>query len=223
MSITERLADAAGQALLSPATVSSVERLSARFVRVGITVSGKGSFAPGTKVQLRPRAGTMKLRTYTPISWAAGETSVVAYSHGDGPASEFFASVAVGDPCPLMGPRKSIELASTGSRVIVVGDETSVGLACAFGPLGRSVSFLFEGSSELPSVLDGLGLGDRVLPRPELLTEARALAGDTPYDVVVTGDATLVHAVRRAVREWPNPPRRVLGKAYWAAGRSGLD
>jgi ferric-chelate reductase (NADPH) len=43
------------------------------------------------------------------------------------------------------------------------------------------------------------------------------------FDLVVTGDAGTVHNLRRDSRGWPYGPRRVIGKAYWAPGRTGLD
>jgi len=231
-SITERLADVAVAALLSQATVVRVDRLSAHFLRVGLAAPAfrRTESAPGGKLQLRPRPGNLTFRTYTPTRWDSeqGETEIVAYTHGDGPAADWFREVAVGDPCSVFGPRKSIDLATATGRVVFLGDETSIGLACALRTVNPEVTHVFEARDpvETTAVLDRLGLaGDStvVADRPALLERAARLSGDTPYDLVVTGDAATVHAVRRAVRDWSVPPRSVKGKAYWAEGRTGLD
>jgi ferric-chelate reductase (NADPH) len=65
----------------------------------------------------------------------------------------------------------------------------------------------------------------RTPQRSELLEGARQAADATAdaFDLLVTGDAGTVHNLRRDSRRWPQPPRRVTGKAYWAPGRTGLD
>ena len=72
---------------------------------------------------------------------------------------------------------------------------------------------------------DGCQVVARTPDRSELLEHARRSAEGTAdvFDLVVTGDAGTVHSLRRDSRGWPHGPRRVVGKAYWAPGRTGLD
>jgi NADPH-dependent ferric siderophore reductase len=242
--VTERLADLASGMMLTSALVSEVERLSPRFVRVGLRAAAfrTASWKPGTKLQLRPRRGTLGLRTYTPVEWDAehGATRLIAFTHGEGPAAEWFRAVQVDAPCEVFGPRGSMDLRGLSDRVVFVGDESSVGLACALrtatatatatATTAPDVRHVFEAidPAELATVLDELGLAatSTVLPRADdrtgLVAQARA-AAVAPFDLVVSGDAATVHAVRRAARSWPHRPTTTRARAYWAEGRTGLD
>ena len=237
--VTERLADLASGVFLSSAQVTDVQRLTERFVQIDLQAESfrTTSWTPGAKLQIRPRRGTMSLRTYTPVRWDTeqGGTRLVAHTHGDGPGRDWFRAVQVGDVCEFIGPRGSIDLRELSGPVLFVGDESSIGLAAALREVGRDVRYVFEAAdpAELTGALDRLGLaeGAVVLERSEdraaLIHEAAGTPG--PFDLVVTGDAATVHAVRRASREWTagpgttKGPRRTLGKAYWAKGRTGLD
>ncbi len=158
-------------------------------------------------------------------------TELIAFTHGDGPASEWFGRVAVGDVCEVLGPRRSIDLRGPAGPVVFVGDESSVALACALRTVTGDVSLVFEARdpARLADVLAGLGVTGRVTvvakahDRVELLGQAREAAAQAPSTLVVTGDAATVHAVRRDSRAWPRTPGQVKGKAYWAEGRTGLD
>jgi ferric-chelate reductase (NADPH) len=232
--VTERLADLASGVMLTSAQVSEVDQLSPRFVRVGLRAEAfrTASWRPGTKLQMRPRRGTLGLRTYTPIQWDAehGATRLIAFTHGDGPAAEWFRAARVDAPCEVFGPRGSLDLRRLADRVVFVGDESSIGLACALRTLTPDVRHVFETTdpAELDTVLDELGLAatSTVLPRADdrarLLEEARA-AAVAPFDLVVSGDAATVHALRRAARTWPHRPATTRARAYWAEGRTGLD
>jgi len=233
--LTERLADLASGVILDTAQVTEVSRLSPDFVRVELSAAAfrKATWTPGAKLQFRPRRGTMSLRTFTPVRWdlGGGVTELVGFTHGAGPAAQWFARVAVGEACEVFGPRRSIDLQDPAGPVVFVGDESSVALACALRTVTEDVSHVFEARDPtgLAAVLAGLGITERVAvvpkatDRAELLRQAREAAGPEPYSLVVTGDAATVHAVRRDSRGWPRPPRQVKGKAYWAEGRAGLD
>ncbi|WP_327000187.1 siderophore-interacting protein [Dactylosporangium sp. NBC_01737] len=233
--IAGRLADLASGAMLDTARVTGLSRLSPEFVRVGLSAEAfrKATWVPGAKLQLRPRRGSMSLRTYTPVSWDAAEgvTELIAYTHGDGPAAQWFGQVAHGQPSEVMGPRRSIDLREATGPVLFVGDESSVALACALRTVTGDASHVFEARDPagLTDVLAQLGITERVAvvakaaDRAEVLGRARDAAAEAPYTLVVTGDAATVHAVRRDTRGWQRKPRQVKGKAYWAEGRAGLD
>ncbi|WP_030487010.1 siderophore-interacting protein [Micromonospora chokoriensis] len=233
--LAERLADLASGAMLHDAHVTGCSRLSAEFVRLELSAEAfrKSTWVPGAKLQFRPRRGSMSLRTYTPISWDAdrGVTELIAYAHGNGPAAQWLRRVTEGQTAEVFGPRRSIDLRAAAGPVLFVGDETSVALACALRTVAADASYVFEARdpTQLTDVLAQLGFTERVAlvataaDRVDLLRRARDAAPETPYTLVVTGDAATVHAMRRDSREWERKPRQVKGKAYWAEGRSGLD
>jgi NADPH-dependent ferric siderophore reductase len=233
--LTERLADLASGAMLTDAHVTGCARLSPAFVRLELSAEAfrKATWVPGAKLQFRPRRGSMGLRTYTPVSWdaARGVTELIAYTHGTGPAAQWFEQVTVGRTCEVFGPRRSIDLREATGPVLFIGDESSVALACALRTVADEVAFVFEARDPagLTEVLGRLGITERVAvvakstDRADLLRRARHDARPAPYALVVTGDAATVHAVRRDSREWERKPRQIKGKAYWAEGRTGLD
>ena len=235
--LTETLADLASNALLRTTRVTQVNHLSPEFVQVELQADAfrAGAWAPGTKLQMRPRRGTLLFRTYTPIRWDPdrGVTELIAFTHGEGPAADWFRQVAVDDVCEVFGPRKSIELNRLSERVVFIGDESSVGLACALRTVNARGGYVFEATdpAALRKALSDLQFADgcqvvaRTPDRSELLEHARRSAEGTAdvFDLVVTGDAGTVHSLRRDSRGWPHGPRRVVGKAYWAPGRTGLD
>ncbi|GAA5042143.1 siderophore-interacting protein [Nocardia callitridis] len=235
--VTELLADLAGDAFLQTTKVTSVEKLSPSFVRISIQDDGFRStqWTPGTKLQLRPNRGTLSLRTYTPTHWDTdlGSTDLLAYAHGDGPAARWFTQVAVDDACEVLGPRRSIDLSKARGRLVFVGDESSVGLACALRTVNTRVRHVFEASdpAELTTLLSTLGFEDnstiveKSTDRKELIDKSRAAADsdNTPFGLIASGDAATVHALRRAERGWQRRADSIAAKAYWARGRTGLD
>jgi NADPH-dependent ferric siderophore reductase len=135
--------------------------------------------------------------------------------------------------CEVFGPRGSIDLRGLSGRVVFVGDEYGLGLACALRTVTRDVRYVFEATDpgELAAVLADLGFGETatvVLRSPDrsvVTQEAHdaAQASTRPFDLVVSGDAATVHAVRRNARQRPRRPTDTKARAYWAKGRTGLD
>ncbi|MBC8991460.1 siderophore-interacting protein [Micromonospora chalcea] len=236
MGITSRLKDLAESALLTQAEVTTVDTVGEDFVRISLQSADLQSvrWTAGSKVQVRLPGEAWTMRTYTPLYWdvTAGRTDLLAYRHGHGPASTWFGQVKPGDHVRFMGPRRSIEAPAAGERILFVGDESSVALACAFATTGADTAHLLQAAqpAALAATLALLDPGlDADICRTgdpaALLDNLRALATAMrdPYRLVVTGDAATVHTVRREVRSWATQPAKITGKAYWAAGRSGLD
>src|SRR5262249_38408166 len=122
------------------------------------------AWSPGDKVQVKLDGGLIT-RTYTPIEWdrKIGTTRILAYCHGAGPGSEWSRRVIAGDERQFFGPRGSLELVSLASPIILIGDETSFGLAAALERNGEPSAerrFIFEVNNrqESASVLYRLGL-----------------------------------------------------------------
>jgi ferric-chelate reductase (NADPH) len=148
--LSERLVDFAGSAFLHTADVTVAQPCAPGFIRVELRADAfRGAdWVPGAKVQIRTRRGTLKLRTYTPIRWDAGTTELIVCTHADGPAADWFRSVAAGDSCDVFDPRKSIDLRGL-DRAVFIGDESSIALAIALKGVTSRVNHVFEASGQL--------------------------------------------------------------------------
>jgi NADPH-dependent ferric siderophore reductase len=189
----------------------------------------------GQKVQIA-MGSAFVARTFTPIEWdpATGRTRIVGYAHGTGPASEWIRSVKEGDECDVFGPRPSLDTSKAISPVVVFGDETSIGLAHAIRQqnLTRPTHSLFEVNA-LPAastILSRLELRDAVLFErqsddahlQEIEGRLMALAAGGAT-IVLTGKASSIQRLRRALRNQDVSSARLLTKPYWAPGKTGLD
>lgn len=234
---------------MHPARVAAVETLSLNF-RL-ITLEGAAlkdaAWTLGQKLQVAMGTG-MTTRTYTPIFWdaTAGRTQLLAYLHDQGaapdaaPGSRWAAGLTAGADCRVFGPRRSLDLSDPGSSgrggpVVVFGDETSFALAASLGPRSGeddAPAHLFEVSdvAEARQVLARMGLdGARVIGRQ---------AGDAHLAVAeaeltrlaarracfaLTGKASSIQRMSRALKMVGVPAARIRAKAYWAPGKTGLD
>jgi ferric-chelate reductase (NADPH) len=224
--------------LTRSATVASHEVVADRFHL--LTLQGdelRGvRWTPGDKVQvvLSPWVH----RTYTPMSWDAqlGVTRLLAYAHGESPGAIWARSAEEGDQVKLFGPRGSLELPARSRPALVVGDETSFALAHALsgtdGGLAE-VDLVFEvddvDASEMALERIGVGTARLVARRPgdshlgqlESFAIEAARAGAAHH--LLTGKATSIQRVKRALRAAVGRAASSKSKAYWAPGRTGLD
>lgn len=220
------LGSIAGRFLFRRSTVTRVERLGRRFVHVHVEGDDlRGArFVAGDKVQLfLPGIG---MRTYTPIGWSGAATSFVVFLHGDGPGAAHVEAARVGDPWQLFGPRRSIDTTDHEGPLVVVGDETSVGVAAALTGArpGREVAGVLESADveDTRAVVRALGLsGVDVVPRGAASSPvaAHVEGGAVP---VFTGRAATIQALQRDLRA-RGLRHRGPTKAYWAEGKRGLD
>jgi NADPH-dependent ferric siderophore reductase len=139
-----------------------------------------------------------------------------------------------GDACQFFGPRHSLDLSGLGSPVVLFGDETSFGLAAALrdSPQGAGAVHVFEASdvAESRPALEAIGLGqatliERVADDAQLAAaEAEALRlGANGAHFVLTGKASSIQRISRALQAVGVGSSRVKAKAYWAPGKIGLD
>lgn len=231
------LVELVSKPLLRPARVARVDDLTPRVRLVDLAVDGvpPGSWAAGAKVQVRMSGLTA--RTYTPVPRADGDGPgfrLVAFAHGDGPGAAWVRGLAVGDEAAVFGPRRSLDCSGLEGPVLVVGDETAVGLAVAIGSVPAAEVVLLAEATDPddvsgPAAHLGVDLADVVARRPDgahrdalaAAVAERVAAG--PVTLVAAGDAATVAAVRRHLKEQGSVPARTLAKAYWAEGRRGLD
>lgn len=192
-------------------------------------------WVPGQKIQLGVGAGRAS-RTYTPMDWntSKGRTRLLGYMHGSGPASEWLGRVQVGDECYVRGPRASLDPRRSSVPIVVFGDETSVGLIFSLmrqRPLGVVRGFLeVNNLLTCEEVLGRLDIsetklferrldGEHLLKIEQDLSEAKH-AGAT---FVLTGKASSVQRLRRTLSDSGVSSARLMCRAYWAPGKTGLD
>jgi NADPH-dependent ferric siderophore reductase len=193
------------------------------------------AWTAGQKVQVSMGSGLMA-RTYTPMSWDAdsGKTSMLIFAHGDGPGSRWTIGLREGDICHFLGPRRSLDLSGLESPMVLFGDETSFGLAAAMRdrPQGNGAIYLFEVSdaAESRGVLESIDLGqamlfERVGDDAHLVAaEAKMLRlAASGVHFVLTGKASSIQRVSRALKAAGVVSSRMKTKAYWAPGKTGLD
>jgi NADPH-dependent ferric siderophore reductase len=235
-----------GQAVLKlmthVATVDAVHALSPRFRLVALRGEAfrRQPHVPGDKIQLR--VGGMAFRTFTPFRLGGAEdsASLLGYVHGDAPAARWLGSVAPGDRCHVLGPRRSMNLAAIDRSTVFFGDETSLGLALALcgTPLGGlDTHFMFEvdDADEARAVLSAMGHGMLqhawlVQRRPgdaHLAEMAGALAryagADSYRQYVLSGRSQSIQRLQRSLKAAGAKPSQMLVKAYWAPGKTALD
>lgn len=221
---------------LRPVQVTGVQQLTPAFCH--IELSGESlrglSWSPGDKLQIKLDEG-LASRTYTPIHWDAeeGSVSLLCFCHGDGPGRDWVRHVRPGEQRHVFGPRSSLQIPPQGP-LVVFGDETSVALAAA------CAAYRAAAEPELVMEAGDVTEMEDILARLELPAAAviRRRQDDAHLDEVVralltlnvpattfllTGKATSIQYVLRALKAAGIPAGRIRSKAYWAPGKIGLD
>lgn len=223
--------------LMRPARAAAIETLSPcfRLIELEGDALKDVAWSAGQKVQVAMGSG-LSARTYTPMSWNAGSgrTRLLAFAHGDGPGSRWASGLREGDTCQLFGPRRSLDLADLEAPVILFGDETSFGLAAALRDnlQAGGALHIFETTDVVESrqVLDAVNLREaRLVARSagdDHLTTVEAellrLAANGAQ-FVLTGKASSIQRVSRALKAAGVASARIKAKAYWSPGKTGLD
>ena len=232
-----RLSKAVMRLWMKPATIVANEQLTDRFHL--ITLEGPAladiTWLPGQKVQIA-MGSAFVTRTYTPIEWnpSTGRTCILGYAHGDGPGSAWVRNVAPGDECDVFGPRASLDIGRLSGPLVIVGDETSIGLAYAATrhEPKRPVSACFEVANveSTRRLAADLGLHDVALfagahddAHITAMQETVSNAAATGAFSVLTGNAGTIQALRQNLRLQSISAAHIVTKAYWAQGKTGLD
>jgi NADPH-dependent ferric siderophore reductase len=232
-----RLSRAVARLWMKPATVTANEQLADRFHL--ITLEGRAledmTWRPGQKVQIA-MGSAFVTRTYTPIEWNAstGRVCILCYAHGDGPGSAWVRTASPGDACDIFGPRASLDVSGRSGALVIVGDETSIGLAYAVARQDptRFVTSCFEvedaaAAQQVAARLDLKGVslfarradGAHIAALEASLSDAVA-AGSS---FVLTGKAVTIQTLRQSLRQRLVLTTRLVTKAYWTPGKTGLD
>lgn len=237
VSASNRLDRTVRRLFMKPARITETERIDEQFRLITLASPAfKGvSWRPGQKVQIAMKA-MFTARTYTPIEWdaVAGTTCILGHAHGTAPGSEWLRHVGPGDECSLGGPRRALDVGGDAAPLVVIGDETTIGLARALRmpEQARPVSCLFEVSEpdSARRAASRLGLDHAVLIRRTAdeshleALEARAQGLITPGTrFALTGKASSIKRLQRALKRSGVLPSRLDAKVHWSPGRTGLD
>ena len=223
--------------LMRAARVTNVETL-ASHIRL-IELEGEAlkdvAWTAGQKIQVAMGSG-LSARTYTPMSWDAdgGRTRLLAFTHGDGPGSRWANGLRGGDICQFFGPRRSLDLTGLEAPIVLFGDETSFGLAAALRNSRQAGGALhmFEATeiAESRQALEAVGLGEaRLIGRSTADDHLAAVEAEmlrlaaNGAQFVLTGKASSIQRISRALKATGVVSSRIKAKAYWAPGKTGLD
>lgn len=185
---------------------------------------------PGDKIQIL--LPSKDVRTYTPTRWDGRSTEILAFHHGDSPGSAWSRAIKVGDVVRFVGPQRSLRR-NAGKHVILFGDETSFGVACALAGVAATT---LHGVLEVTSPADVEPVGATCGAQLDLVQRsggdahlgdvadrvAKLLAAHPGAELLMTGRAQSIQAVRARLRASGIRPRDA-SKPYWAVGKSGLD
>lgn len=192
-------------------------------------------WTPGQKIQIA-MGSAFVARTFTPIEWdgRAGRTRILGYAHGKGPGSVWIHDARPGAECDVFGPRASLDVTDASGPRVVLGDETSIGLVHALSRYypADALHCLLEvnHAAHAHAVLARLDLDeDGVIERMEGDSHVSEIERRLPTfaakgaTFVLTGKASSIQRVGRALKASGVPRSRLISKAYWAPGKVGLD
>jgi ferric-chelate reductase (NADPH) len=224
---------------MRPAQIAAIERIGDQFRLIDIVAKGcRGvTWQPGTKLKIG--VGDNETRTYTPIAIDArsGRVRILAYIHGDSPASQWAAAVAVGDNTYTSAPGSSLNLHEFRSSAVFFGDETSFGSAKSLQfYLGADFPaycvFEVRELQQAAAVAERLELANVTLvqiceDRSHLDEVAyrlqKAMADLTTSHLVLTGNGRSIQAVRAALHASNVANIEYLVKAYWTPEKTLKD
>jgi NADPH-dependent ferric siderophore reductase len=213
-----------GSALLRRASVVACSDVGSGFRHITLR-SDAPRPGPGAKVQLLLPSDDV--RTYTPIAGEDGALVLLAWRHAGGPGARWISQVEVGSELPFAGPQRSLDLPQ--GDIVIVGDETSVGVAASYAAdRAGQVHAILQGGSpdELRAAAESVGLQPtHVAARGDtngVVDAIVAAHARAPHATVgLTGGSELIVAVRDALRS--RGIHNIKTKAYWIPGRTGLD
>jgi NADPH-dependent ferric siderophore reductase len=223
--------------LMKRATVVASEPLAARFRLItlgGSSLTGV-SWTAGQKIQIA-MGSAFVARTYTPIEWdpVAGRTRILGYAHGDGPGSAWVRGVKRGDECNIFGPRVSLDTRDISAPLAVFGDETSIGHTHAL--LHQDPTREMVCHFELDDIASGhvvaahLRLDHAILHRrtesdghiAEMDAALPALIS-AGASFILTGKSGTIQRLNQSLKRRGVNSGRIINRAYWTPGKTGLD
>jgi NADPH-dependent ferric siderophore reductase len=213
-----RLLGLLGGLVLTEAKVQAVGTPHPLYRRV--VIEGEGlrtrSWQPGDKIQVLLPSNDV--RTYTPIDWAEGRTTLLLHAHGSAPGARWTEAVRPGDVVRFVGPQRSLRLGGVG---LLTGDETSLGVAASARRLGARAVLRVTNVPAAEAAARSLDVSVDLAGSDE---EAAALLRERAAGVataVACGGGAWIQRAREVLRA--AGVREVRAKAYWIAGKTGID
>jgi len=164
-----------------------------------------------------------------------GILEITFHLHSDSPGSRFMNNLNVGNKLRISNPRGHKQYDNSVKTQLIFGDETSLGLACAFQPVLKGnqhqFQFYFELDEENKNVPQLLGLENyTIFPkndtfRNKQLTEQLPIFqtdGCLSGNYVLTGNARSIQTLRSVLKQKNIPNKNILVQAYWAEGKMSL-
>ncbi len=218
----------------STAVITEINQLSPDFqsIRFQGERLKSAEWQPGDKIQVNI---DLSRRTYTPIFWdkKLGESEIIAFQHAnDTMASYWLQTLKKGDAFNFNGPRRSLNVAECQENLLFFGDETSFGAALTVKNKAANTQYYFEVSDakEAEKILNYLGLTQYTLIEKQAaaLNElaqqiTKQLLNNTQIELILTGNAQSIQAIRRVLRAQDVSMRRLSVKPYWSVGKKGMD
>lgn len=214
-------------------TVLSVEYLSPKIKKIRFHGDiSKMNFEIGYASVIR--VNETAYRNYT-IAYHNKQDSIVDiifHLHGSGPGSHYADNLKLGDEIFISGPRGKKFYDASAAKYVIVGDETTLGLACSFIPVqeqGRhKLQFYFrleEANKNVPHLL-GLKnytvfLKNGSFHNEKWIDELCALQHDDWEETsfILTGNVKSVQVLRTILK---NNNLKVSAQGYWLEGKTGL-
>jgi NADPH-dependent ferric siderophore reductase len=224
---------------LRSARIKAVERIGEQFRLIDLVAKGcRGmQWQPGGKLKIA--ISDSETRTYTPIAIDAksGRVRILAYIHGQSPASHWASAVAAGDLTRTSAPSSSLEFADLGSPAVFFGDETSFGSAKTLQlHLGSEFPaycvFEVRDLKRAKAVAERLELINAVLvqwreDRSHLAQVVhrlqQAMADLATRHLVLTGNGLSIQALRAVLRTSETIPVNILSKLTGGRKRSSAE
>ncbi len=215
--------------------VTETTLLSASVRKIGLKGDFKElSFHPGSYIDFR--VSDTQVRRYT-VSYVNTENSVlefIVHLHGEGCGSSFMNGLTVSDTMNIYKPRSERRYYDkSAERVVIFGDETSLGLARSFLPVlnknNHTFQFIFELDSENNNVPELLGLTNcLVFPKKGLFTNEKWISELPVIQIadwqqarfVLTGNVKSAQTFKKVIKNKTNG--KVFLHGYWLEGRKGL-
>ena len=181
------------------------------------------------------RVSETEYRNYT-VAWfdkKEGLLDIVLNVHGHGVGSQYMENLQPGDELYLSSPRGFKAYDPKVKQQLIFGDETSLGLSCAFLPVleqnQHQFRFYFELDEANQEAPELLGLKNyTIFPKQQLFRNEAWIGGLPLMDdadwqsahFVLTGNVKSVQTFRRVLKS--KTSGKVLAQGYWLEGKKGL-
>ncbi len=163
-----------------------------------------------------------------------GILEIIVHLHNDAPGSNFMNNLTVSDEIRISMPRGKKMYDPYISTYILFGDETTLGLACAFQNKikteKKSIYFFLELNNENKDIPHLLGLQNCTVHSKNTFCKNEDLINELlifkterweESNFILTGNAKSVQIVRNNLRKRVSKGK-IIAQAYWMEGKTGF-